>query len=110
MKLFNLLLKMAQRINRPMRYIGNIYWGTGSWTAPADGFVNVIVVGTRESNYHLLYVADSSTNQVVGSVLGKGAGSQATIMFPVIKGKTYKTSYATNCSSTEAYYYKFGGN
>lgn len=95
---------------KKLTFVGNVYWGSNTWTAPEDGFINMIVSSTTSSTYHLLYVADAGTNNRVGAVVGIGAGSIATAMIPVIKGKTYKTSYIINNGSlVEANYFKLGG-
>ncbi len=104
------MLKQLKNTTPKLIFMGNVYWGNNTWTAPEDGFINMIVSSTPSSTYHLLYVADASTNDRVGAVVGIGSGSIATQMIPVVKGKTYKTIYIINNGSTvEANYFKLGG-
>lgn len=108
MRLYDILLRTIQKVKNPITYAGDVYWGNGTWECPCDGFINIIVSSKASSSYLLVYITENDSH--ICSVTGEGSGSIATAMFPVQKGKKYKTSYAINYGQIcEAHYYKVGG-
>lgn len=101
--LANYLTRVSPKFAEPT----DVYWGNGSWTCPADGFLNVKVVSSDSASYTLTYISDTN-NDVKGSIYGVGSGGTFTTMFPVYKGVTYKTFYALNTRSIKAMYSKLG--
>lgn len=101
--LANYLARVSPKFAEPI----DVYWGNGSWTCPADGFLTVKVISSSSASYTLTYISDTK-NDIKGSVYGEGSGGTFTTMFPVYKGVTYKTNYTFNASSIKAIYSKLG--
>lgn len=101
------LAKYLARVSPKFAEPVNVYWGNGSWTCPADGFLNVKVVSSDSTNYTLTYISDTK-NDIKGSIYGEGSGGAFTTTFPVYKGVTYKTYYTLNSRSITAIYSKLG--
>lgn len=108
MRLYDILFKTIQKVKKPITYAGDVYWGNDTWVCPCDGFINMIVNSKASSSYLLVYITENDRH--ICTVTGVGASSTATAMFPVQKGKKYKTSYAINYGNIcQALYYKVGG-
>ena len=108
MRLYEILLRTIQKVKNPITYAGDVYWGNDTWECPCDGFINMIVSSKASSTYLLVYITENDNH--ICTVTGAGASSTATAMFPVQKGKKYKTSYAINYGNIcQALYYKVGG-
>ena len=107
MRLFNLLYKIIQKLRNPLEPKSEVYWDTGTWTCPEDGFILLKSVCASESKYVLIYIVDQ-TGTVVASLYGGITGGTYTTMFPVAKGHRYKTSYAKGYLSINAFYVKLG--
>lgn len=108
MRLYDILLRTIQKVKNPITYVGDVYWGNGKWECPCDGFINMIVSSKASSTYLLVYITENDKH--ICSITGEGSGAIATAMFPVQKGKKYKTSYAINYGNIcQALYYKVGG-
>lgn len=108
MRIYDLLLKTIQKVKNPITYAGDVYWGNSTWECPCDGFINMVVNSKNSSTYLLVYITENDKH--ICTVTGAGASSTATAMFPVQKGKKYKTSYAINYGNIcQALYYKVGG-
>ena len=101
--LANYLARVSPKFAEPI----DVYWGNGSWTCPADGFLTVKVISSSSASYTLTYISDTK-NDIKGSVYGEGSGGTFTTMFPVYKGVTYKTNYTFNTGSIKAIYSKLG--
>ena len=109
MKLVDLLFRTIEKAKNPITYVGDVYWVNSTWECPCDGFINMIVNSPASSPYHLLYITEDGSH--ICSVCGIGGGSTATAIFPVQKGKKYRTSYAINYGNIiKANYYKVGGS
>lgn len=101
------LAKYLARVTPRFAEPTDVYWGNGSWTCPADGFLVIKLTSGNSGSYTLVYISDSE-NDIKGSVYGEGFSGTFTTTFPVYKGVTYKTFYAFNVSSIEAIYSKLG--
>ncbi len=101
------LAKYLARVTPRFAEPTDVYWGNGSWTCPADGFLVIKLTSGNSGSYALVYISDSK-NDIKGSVYGEGSNGTFTTTFPVYKGVIYKTFYAFNVSSIEAIYSKLG--
>lgn len=101
--LANYLAKVSPKFAEPT----DVYWGNGSWTCPADGFLVIKVTSSNVANYTLTYISDTK-NDIKGSIYGEGLGGTFTTTIPVYKGVTYKTGYTFNTNSIKAIYSKLG--
>lgn len=101
--LANYLARVSPKFAEPT----DVYWGNGSWTCPADGFLVIKVTSSNVANYTLTYISDSK-NDIKGSIYGEGNGGTFTTTIPVYKGVTYKTGYTININSIKAIYSKLG--
>lgn len=101
--LANYLARVSPKFAEPT----DVYWGNGSWTCPADGFLVIKATSSNVANYTLTYISDSK-NDVKGSIYGEGNGGTFTTTIPVYKGVTYKTGYTINTNSIKAIYSKLG--
>lgn len=101
--LANYLAKVSPKFAEPT----DVYWGNGSWTCPADGFLVIKVTSSNVANYTLTYISDTK-NDIKGSIYGEGSGGTFTTTIPVYKGVTYKTGYTFNTNSIKAIYSKLG--
>ena len=101
--LANYLARVSPKFAEPI----DVYWGNGSWTCPADGFLVIKVTSSNAANYTLTYISDNK-NDVKGSIYGEGSGGTFTTTIPVYKGVTYKTFYTLNTNSIKAIYSKLG--
>lgn len=101
--LANYLARVSPKFAEPT----DVYWGNGSWTCPADGFLVIKVTSSNVANYTLTYISDTK-NDIKGSIYGEGSGGTFTTTIPVYKGVTYKTGYTFNTNSIKAIYSKLG--
>lgn len=101
--LANYLARVSPKFAEPT----DVYWGNGSWTCPADGFLVIKVTSSNVANYTLTYISDPK-NDIKGSIYGEGSGGTFTTTIPVYKGVTYKTGYTFNTNSIKAIYSKLG--
>ena len=101
--LANYLARVSPKFAEPT----DVYWGNGSWTCPADGFLVIKVTSSNVANYTLTYISDTK-NDIKGSIYGEGPGGTFTTTIPVYKGVTYKTGYTFNTNSIKAIYSKLG--
>lgn len=101
--LANYLARVSPKFAEPT----DVYWGNGSWTCPADGFLVIKVTCSNVANYTLTYISDTK-NDIKGSIYGEGSGGTFTTTIPVYKGVTYKTGYTFNTNSIKAIYSKLG--
>lgn len=101
--LANYLARVSPKFTEPT----DVYWGNGSWTCPADGFLVIKVTSSNVANYTLTYISDTK-NDIKGSIYGEGSGGTFTTTIPVYKGVTYKTGYTFNTNSIKAIYSKLG--
>nr|DAY05194.1 MAG TPA: hypothetical protein [Caudoviricetes sp.] len=101
--LANYLARVSPKFAEPT----DVYWGNGSWTCPADGFLVIKVTSSNVANYTLTYISDTK-NDIKGSIYGEGSGGTFTTTIPVYKGVTYKTGYIFNTNSIKAIYSKLG--
>ena len=101
--LANYLARVSPKFAEPT----DVYWGNGSWTCPADGFLVIKVTSSNVANYTLTYISDTK-NDIKGSIYGEGSGGTFTTTIPVYKGVTYKTGYTFNTNSIKVIYSKLG--
>ena len=99
----NYLARVSPKFAEPT----DVYWGNGSWTCPADGFLVIKVTSSNVANYTLTYISDTK-NDIKGSIYGEGSGGTFTTTIPVYKGVTYKTGYTFNTNSIKVIYSKLG--
>lgn len=84
--------------------VGDVYWGSGSWTVPQNGFIEVNV--TPSANNWYLYITDSFVGDTWSHTLSGTNTNRLGRSIPVRKGAVLSTAASNNVSSVSAKYFK----
>lgn len=89
------------------QYVGDVYWWSNTWTCPANGFLNIIIIPSAASWYW--YVGDTKHGGDGGwSYRFTGAENinQSFVIF-CKKDSVLSTKQVRSCNTIYCYYYKF---
>ncbi len=84
--------------------VGDVYWGSGSWTVPQNGFIEINVTPSSSSWY--LYITDSFVGDTWSHTLSGTSTNRLGRSIPVRKGAVLSTATSANVSSVSAKYFK----
>ena len=94
-----------QKTTPSWEYVGNVYWWDGSWTCPADGFIELNVAPNANNWYWYIY--DSSSPTGWSHCMAGANQGQQTMVVPAKKGATFSSAMGNGLGTVQAFYYKF---
>lgn len=89
------------------QYIGDVYWWSNTWTCPANGFLNIIIIPSGASWYW--YVGDTQHGGDTGwsyRFVGAENINKSFVIF-CKKNSVFSTRQIRSCNTISCYYYKF---
>lgn len=85
--------------------VGDVYWGSGNWTVPQNGFIELAVVPNSNTSWYL-YITDTFVGGTWSHTISGQSQNRNGFCFPVRKGAVLSTASSSNVSSVVANYYK----
>lgn len=84
--------------------VTDVAWGTSTWEAPENGFMEILV--TPSTNNWYFYITDTWVGGTWSHTMSGTNTNRISITFPVHKGAVLSTAQRSNVSSFIARYYK----